>query len=308
VTTIQGADLFQKYNTVTNWATVKKQCGFLMVKLSNGPSKASPAGDSYVLSAKSIGLPVGGYGYALGTSSPAANAVALAAEVKRLSAFGLAPALDYEDNNLPTSALASRLWITQFFTALKQIIPNLTVALLYASGALMKTINPATLSIPGLLILPWDAEYGVNDGKQHSRTHYTADVAIHQYTSVGSVEGIGGAVDLNTLYDTRVLSPLEDDVTAADIWNYPLPNPNYPTSGPPTYTAAELLAGTYGTELAVDQHVGATQVAMLSAITKAETAVNLTDAQVAEISAPITEALAGLPTAVKQAIGKALTA
>lgn len=315
-----GVDLFGKYNGVTNWSAVRAAgITFAILKLTNGVSKAAPTGDVFAAGARSVGIAVGGYAYAMEAHSPAGQAAALAAELKRLNAFGVAPALDYEDKGLPTEAGAARMWILQFFSALKSVLPELTVVLLYASGELMKAIDPVTLTVPGLLILTWDAEYGANDGAEHARTHYTAPVAVHQYTSVGHVPGITGGVDRNTLYDTRVLHPIaattqEDDVTAADVWNYPLPNPNYDSTNPnskPTYTAAELLAGTYGTELAVDAHLTLDNAAMLAAMTTAQSTpvtVTLTPEQVAQLADPITAALATLPDAVKKAIGQALTA
>lgn len=233
--TVQGVDLYEKFNKVTSWSSVDVAVGFCLLKLCNGASRASTPADAYVAGCKSVGIPVGGYLYALGGATPSSQGLALAGEARRLDALGVAPALDYEDASLPTSASGARSWITSFFTALKSAMPELQVALLYASGGLMNTISPATLSVPGLTILVWDAEYGPNDGGQHVRTHYTADVAIHQYTSTGAVAGITGGVDRNALYDNRALNPLGAPVSD------PLSTPETRTD--PDYTGATALTG-----------------------------------------------------------------
>lgn len=232
---MKGPDLYQRYNTVTNWGAVNGWADFTIIKLCNGIAKASPAGDNYVGAAKAAGIPVGGYVYALGSQSPAGTAVAFANELNRLGAFGVAPALDYEDSSLPTTAVAARAWITNFFVALKQAVPGLQYVLLYASGALMATINPSTLVVPGLTILVWDAEYGANDGVEHARSHFTGTVAIHQYTSAGSGAGITGNIDLNTLTDTRALHPLGAAMTD--------PMDEVVTRTDPDYTATTALTG-----------------------------------------------------------------
>lgn len=232
---MKGPDLYQKYNPVTSWSAINGWADFVILKLCNGTAKANPAADNYAAGAKAAGMSVGGYLYALGSQGAAPQAQALAAEVRRLTVTGVAPGLDYEDASLPTTAVGARAWITAFFVALKEAMPELQVALLYASGALMATINPSTLSVPGLTILAWDAEYGANDGAEHPRSHYSGAVALYQYTSKGTGAGVTGLIDLNTLTDTRALHPLGAAMTD--------PMNEVETRTDPDYTAATALTG-----------------------------------------------------------------
>jgi GH25 family lysozyme M1 (1,4-beta-N-acetylmuramidase) len=209
-----GIDVFQKYQGSVNWSQVRAAgLSAVFVKLSNGANVASPAGDSYVSGARAAGLKIGGYAYVLGGSATA-QADAFAAQLTRLNAMDLAPAIDFEDASLPTSAASRRSFIASFFARLKARIPSLGRVLLYGSGALLVAINAGTITVPGLQVLIWDAEYGPNDGAEHPRTHYTAAVAVHQYTSVGRVAGISGNVDRDTVYTD--ISAVEDDLASVN--------------------------------------------------------------------------------------------
>jgi GH25 family lysozyme M1 (1,4-beta-N-acetylmuramidase) len=213
----KAVDVFAKYQGAINWRAVAAAgVGDVFVKVTNGSEPASPAGDSYVTGAHGQGIAVGGYHYALGGSA-ANQAVAFVAELRRLSALDLAPALDFEDPSLPTDLADRRAWIVQFFGVVKANLPGLDRALLYSSGSELTAIHADTISLPGLDILIWDAEYGPNDGSEHPVTHYTGRIAIHQYTSVGHVPGIGTAVDVDTI--TADITA-EDDMALTDEFTY----------------------------------------------------------------------------------------
>jgi lysozyme len=192
-------DVFQKYQVSVNWTQVHAAgVRRVFVKLTNGAATAAPAGDGYVNGAHSAGLTVGGYAYALG-GDPLAQAEVFAGELLRMpNALALAPALDFEDPSLPTSTVAQRTWITTFFTRLRARIPTLTKVLLYSSGSALAAMTAGSIAVPGLQVLIWDAESGPNDGRVHPAVHYNGAVAVHQYTSVGTVPGVAGKVDEDT--------------------------------------------------------------------------------------------------------------
>lgn len=194
--TERGIDVFEKYQGAVNWQQVAASgVKHALIKLSNGSNVASPAGDHYVTGARAAGLRVGGYAYALG-GDPVAEANAFADELLRLSALDDAPELDYEDPSLPQGSTAPG-WIVAFFVQLRVRIPWLTTVLLYSSGSMLTRIGAGAITVPGLRILIWDAEYSTNDGANHPMHYYTGPVAVHQYTSAGHVPGISGAVDLD---------------------------------------------------------------------------------------------------------------
>jgi hypothetical protein len=73
--------------------------------------------------------------------------------------------------------------------------------MLYANTSMLIGIGADTLNIQGLRI--WAANYGRNDGKRYP-FNYRGRVDIHQYTSVGTVPGITGLVDLNESLTTTL--------------------------------------------------------------------------------------------------------
>lgn len=211
-----GIDVFEKYNPVT-WNDLQDHgVRNVYVKLSDGRGPASIHGDGYVSSAKGVGMMVGGYHYAEGADTPEANADAFASELVRLNANQLAPALDYEDKSLLTSGLDAAAWIVRFFNRLKVQLPKLTRVVLYASGALLETIMSHIVHTPSYTILIWDAEYGPNDGKEHPIVHYTGKVAIHQYTSAGTIGTFKGDLD-DFEADVRETIPTEEPFMGATI-------------------------------------------------------------------------------------------
>lgn len=207
----KGIDVFEKYQHSIDWGKVSGAgVGNVFVKLSNGTRRASPAGDHYVTGARSAGLAVGGYAYVL-AGDPAAQADVFAAELLRLNALDLAPALDFEDAGLPSGQAARRAFVVAFFGRLKTRVPNLKKVLLYSSGSELAAMDAGTIAVPGLSVLIWDAEYGPNNGAEHPVTHYKGAIAVHQYTSVGTVAGISGHVDLDTI-NSDITHPVEGDV------------------------------------------------------------------------------------------------
>jgi GH25 family lysozyme M1 (1,4-beta-N-acetylmuramidase) len=207
----KGIDVFEKYQHTIDWAKVSGAgVRNVFVKLSNGSRLASPAGDHYVNGARLVGIAVGGYAYVL-AGDPSAQADVFAAELLRLNALDLAPALDFEDAGLPSGTAARRAFVVVFFGRLKVKIPRLTRVLLYGSGSALAAMDAGTISLPGLEVLIWDAEYGPNNGAEHPVTHYKGAIAVHQYTSVGTVSGVSGNVDLDTI-NSDITHPVEGDV------------------------------------------------------------------------------------------------
>ncbi|WP_409496729.1 glycoside hydrolase family 25 protein [Amycolatopsis sp. cmx-11-12] len=196
----RAIDVYEPYQGSIDWRKVASaDVRHVLIKLSNGSSAASTTGDRYVIGARAAGLRVGGYAYALG-GKPESEADALADELLRLNALDDAPALDYESDRLPYDEPSARQWIVAFFSRLSRRIPALTQVLLYSSGSQLTRINAGTITMPGLRILIWDAEYGPNDGIDHDVRYYHGPVAVHQYTSAGRIAGIDRNVDLDVVF------------------------------------------------------------------------------------------------------------
>jgi len=216
-----GIDIY-RYQTVTNWRTVKdamlrispdrapQPIEWVYVKLTDGTGTAVARGDGQVNGAKSVGLPVGGYHFAQ-PGDPVRQANVFLDEATRLDALDLPPMLDLEDE--PTGTNIPNSQKRDFATKFCQVIRGAGFRpALYMSSADAANLRPDTWGIPGLVV--WIASYGRNNGYRNALTGgYLGRVDIHQYTSMGSVPGISGAVDLNE----SMINLQEDGVSAQDV-------------------------------------------------------------------------------------------
>lgn len=207
----QAIDVYERYQGKINWPAVKSAgITAVWIKTCNGLNAITGAWapDEYVRAARSVGLKTGGYHYVSGTFTPEAQAAVFSRELNRLALYGYAPMCDFEDSSLPTSSSDRRAWIVRYFTHLKAAVPNLKDAWLYSSGSWLVSYIPGwsllsgpALNIAGLKVSLLDAEYGVNNGIEHTRAHYTGPVGAHQYTSNGHIPGISGVVDRDDVVD-----------------------------------------------------------------------------------------------------------
>lgn len=203
-----GIDVY-RYQTVTDWSAVKRSgVTFVYVKGTDGGGLAPVHADGQVRGARGVQLPVGLYHYAQLSPSPETQADVLTAEVRRLGATGMPPALDLEAPFGPNAA--AREFAQRFFYRLGY--NGFQAMTLYANTSMLAGIHADTLGVPGLRI--WAANYGPNDGKRHSYS-YSGHVDIHQYTSVGRVPGITGSVDMSESL-TNITNEENDMLTGDD--------------------------------------------------------------------------------------------
>lgn len=233
-----GIDLYQRYNLVSDWHTVYadgvREC---YVKLTDGGGPAVVHGDAYVAGARAAGIKVGGYHFMEPTPSPETQAEVFAAELRRLNALDIAPALDLEAPAIP---VGSRVDYAKRFLTHLQATLNMSKVVLYASASWMTTLKPDTWGISGLI--DWVASYGTNSGAEQAVTAYTGHVDVHQYTSAGHLAGISGAVDLDDV--------LGDISESAPLPGAPSPPPSAPGKIPP---GTILRLGSRGADVALMQ-------------------------------------------------------
>lgn len=187
-----GADIYGKYQTVTNYPLLAQSITFAWVKLTDGARVASVPGDRVVQGCRDARIPVGGYHYAQ-EGSPTAQAGLLLAECRRLGALDIAPALDLEAPFQPDGE--ARDFGIRFCRAIAAAGHRPAV---YMSASFAGALRPDLWNIPGLVI--WLAAYGLNNGQRSPAAvlrHYAGRYDVHQYTSAGSLPGVRGLVDLN---------------------------------------------------------------------------------------------------------------
>lgn len=220
-----GIDIY-RYQTVTDWSAVTRHgVSFVYVKGTDGGRVAQQRADGQVKGAQDAGLPVGLYHYAQLSPKPEIQADVFTAEILRLGATGLPPALDLEDPHKPGAAAWD--FAHRFLTRLRT--NGFQKVTLYANTSMLAGIQADTLGVPNTLI--WAAAYGPNDGQRHPLA-YRGRVDIHQFTSEGTIPGITGRVDLNESFtediptgdDDVALSQEDVDRVAVAVWEQHKPH------------------------------------------------------------------------------------
>lgn len=206
-------DLYQRYNTVTDWAALCGAVDAAYIKYSDGNGPAQTTADAYVSGCRNAGIPWGGYHFAE-PGDPVRQADVLVS-MYRKHGGQLLPALDLESGGIPPAARAT--FARRFLERVRQSFPRVA---LYASASWLAGLNPDTW--PYEWDRTWCASYGPNDGTRHAITAYRGRVDLHQYTSRGRLPGVSGHADLSHTTDLTALrldaadttSGTEDDMGA----------------------------------------------------------------------------------------------
>lgn len=191
-----------RYQAVNDWNAVK---GYgveaVWVKLTDGGGPAYARGDRQVQGAQSVGIPVGGYHFAQPSPSPEVQADTFTAELRRLGATGIPPALDIEAPFLPNSQ--ARDFAHAFLRRMNRNgFDRLAV---YMNQSFAQSLKPHTWNFPGLV--KWIARYGNTPSVPYD---------VHQYSETGRVPGITGNVDLNDSTVNLTDGTGDDDMPSTD--------------------------------------------------------------------------------------------
>lgn len=196
-------DLYQKYNTVTNWTALAGAVSGAWIKVSDGTGQALVHADAYVAGCTTHHIPWGPYHFAE-VGDPRAQARVFVAESRRLGwaadEHHLVPVLDMERGEIPATQRAG--WSRAFMEEVHAALAGARVGI-YSSTSWLASLQPD--SWPYDWDITWAAEYGPNDGQRHPIVHYTGRVDGHQYTSAGSVPGVSGRADLTWAANLNLL-------------------------------------------------------------------------------------------------------
>lgn len=172
-----------RYQTVDDWQAVKRHgVKAVWVKLTDGRGTAQVKGDKQTKGARDIaGIPVGGYHFAQ-PGNPEEQADVFTAELKRLRATDIPPALDIEAPFQPNAA--ARDFAIRFLNRMRH--NGFDRLAIYMNNSFASSLRPESWGIPGLV--KWIARYGAKPSVPWD---------VHQYSETGRVPGITGQVDLN---------------------------------------------------------------------------------------------------------------
>lgn len=216
---MRAVDIYERYNAVYNWATLKSNVDAVYVKGTDGAGDAVVKPDNYVRRCHMEAIPVGLYHFAQKTPSPRVQANVLTNAVQRLHAVRLPPALDLENSpGLTWTAAEARQFAFEFQDQLRR--NGFPTSTLYANRSMLDSIRPDQW-LPATVYV-WLAEYGPNDGRWHKPVYQRTRIDMHQFTSKGTIGGITGWVDVNEIHSTSMIKGV-DDVALKDemiaMWN-----------------------------------------------------------------------------------------
>ena len=213
-------------------AAVEDGARFSFIKLSEGTGYVNPYAGCQLTASKNAGLRLGAYHYAdvRGNSAQAeADKFISVAKANHLIGAGVIPVLDWEPSgNLKTNVAWAKAWLDRVAATWG------TKPLIYMSASTihMADWTPVASADYGLWVAGYPRGYAGDTLRNPGSVPYSvspwAFAAAWQYSSSGSVAGVGRAVDVDWFYG--------DAVTWAKYANAPLNTVTKPAVKNPTTT------------------------------------------------------------------------
>lgn len=180
--------------TVKNWSEVKANCGFIISKATQGTNFVDSYLKTFVSNCEKMGIPYWLYTF-LNRGNERAQAEYMVKVCKPIvGKYFRGYVLDIEQNN-PASGVQDAL------NYLKSLGGKCMIYTMYSQYNIYKSVISNALNDPN--VAWWEARYGVNNGYYNSAYPCHNGVDLHQYTSKGTVAGIGNTVDLNRITGTK---------------------------------------------------------------------------------------------------------
>lgn len=190
-----------RWNNVTNWSALQKDVAFVILRCGVTYSAShARAGEmdidakfqAYASKCLSYGIPFGVYYYGMAQTAEQGRKEAEKAYEFANKYNPLFYVYDAEE------AVLTKASIEAFGNRLRELGVKKVGAYIAHHRYSQYKVNTA------LFDFIWIPHYGINDGTVTSTPSYACD--LHQYTSTGKVNGIGGNVDLNRLMGRKPLS------------------------------------------------------------------------------------------------------
>ena len=213
-------------------AAVNDGARFSFIKLSEGTGYVNPYAGCQLNASRNAGLRLGAYHFAdvagLSPQTEASNFITVA-RARNLIGTGVIPVLDWEPaGNLKAQVWWAKAWLDTVSAAWG------TKPLIYMSASTihMADWTPVSSSDYGLWVAGYPRGYAGDRLRDPGSVPYSVSpwpfAAAWQYSSSGSVAGVGSAVDVDWFYG--------DAVTWAKYANAPVSTVTHPAASNPTVT------------------------------------------------------------------------
>lgn len=214
---------------VKNWSQAKANCPFIISKATQGTNYIDPTLDSFIKGCEANGIPYWLYTFLNKGNELAQAKYMVSVCSKKVGKYFVGYILDVEQNN-PASGVQSAL---NYLNGLGK------KAMVYTMWSQYNTYK-SVIANRGKAAW-WEARYGVNNGSYSSKYPCHSGVDLHQFTSKGSVAGIGYPVDLNRVCGSKKIAWF----TGGGSTPTPKPSPA-PAKKSNDTIADEVIAGKWG--------------------------------------------------------------
>lgn len=180
------------WDPVKNWNDVKENCPFIIAKATQGIGYVDPTLKNFIKGCETYGIPYWLYTF-LNKGNERGQAEYMVSVCKPLvGKYFRGYVLDVEQNN-------SAAGVKSALDYLKSLGGKSILYTMYAQYHLYQGVIMGR----GSRVAWWEARYGPNNGQYNSAyaCHFGAD--LHQYTSKGTVPGIGYPVDLSRISGSK---------------------------------------------------------------------------------------------------------
>ena len=231
---------------------------FSFIKLTQGNYYTNPYRDCQFKASRNAGLRLGAYGFADTAVSPQADAALFNSEADRMGLIGsgVIPVLDWEPKH-PSNVAWAKTWLDIVAAHWG------TKPLIYMSASTIHVADwtPVSSANYGLWVAGYPQGYAGDTLRNPGSVPYSVSpwpfAAAWQYSSSGSVAGVGRAVDVNWFYGDAVTwakyanAPI-DTVTKPAVETPPTTVKPVQTTTTPTGNAntlaAAVIQGLYGNQ------------------------------------------------------------
>lgn len=188
------------------WHELKRAGVFgALLKVSEGTGFVDATWPARAHAARAAGLHVGGYHFARPGGSPVAQAQLFVDHLGPIGRRDLHPALDLETNDGNLTPAQLYKWARDFGAAVHRRTGSRVLWYTYPAFIAEQHWQHPLGNGAGL----WLADYGPNDGTDHGipagLTAPWKRATAHQFTSLGTIAGVNGHVDLSHARSRRAM-------------------------------------------------------------------------------------------------------
>lgn len=218
------------YRPVKDWSKVKASCSFLISKATQGTTFVDSTLNSFISGCEKNEIPYWLFVY-LNRGNEKAQAEYMVKTCKsKIGKYFVGYILDVEEGNTASNVKSALDYLKTLGIKI----------MLYTQYSEYNTYKSVIAARPSNCAW-WEARYGLNNGVYSSKYPCHSGVELHQFTSVGTCDGISGKCDLNRISSSNktldwFISPIRTVTATTSNSNTPITSSSSASSYYSKYT------------------------------------------------------------------------